>query len=70
MSLLDEYKKVVADKICVSIDDLTETELKVIEECFNIFKGRLEDIKTLEDENKRISIELTNLKAYLDDKDY
>ena len=70
MSLLDEYKKVVADKICVSIDDLTETELKVIEECFDIFKGRLEDIKTLEDENKRISIELTNLKAYLDDKDY
>ena len=70
MSLLDNYKKIVADKICVSIDDLTDVESKIIEECFDIFKGRLKDIKTLEDENKRISIELSNLKAYLDDKNY
>ncbi len=70
MSLLDNYKKIVADKICVSIDDLTDVESKIIEECFDIFKARLEDIKILEDENKRISIELSNLKAYSNNKDY
>ena len=70
MSLLDNYIKSISDRMCISIEDLTETEIKIIEECFDIFKGRLIDIKTLEDENKRISIELANLRAMQDNKNY
>jgi hypothetical protein len=33
-------------------------------------KEKLEDIKILNDEIKRLSIENANLKAYNDDKDY
>lgn len=70
MSLKEEYKKTIADKLSISIEDLTETELKIIDNCFDIFKDRLEDLKILTEENKRLSIENANLKAYKDNKDY
>ena len=66
----EQYKKTIADRLSISVDDLSETELQIIEITFDIFDARLEDIQILTDENKRISIELANLKASLDDKDY
>jgi len=70
MSLREEYKKSIADKLSISVEDLTKTELEIINHCFDIFQDRLEDLKILTDENKRLTIENANLKAYNDNKDY
>ena len=37
---------------------------------YELFEEKLEDIKILNDEIKRISLELANLKSYQDDGDY
>jgi hypothetical protein len=68
-SLKDRYVKLLASKIIVSIDDLTDNESKLIDESFELFKEKLDDIEILKDEIKRISIELANLKAMQDDSD-
>lgn len=68
-SLKEQYVEIMANKISVSLEDLTDNEKTIIEEGFNLFSEKLEDIKILNDENKRISIELANLKAYSDDSD-
>lgn len=68
-SLKDRYIKLLANKITVSIDDLTDNELKLINESFELFDEKLSDIKILNDELKRVSIELANLKAMYDDSD-
>ena len=70
MPSLQDYKKALADKIYVSIDDLTQTEVDLINASFSIFNDRVGDLKALEDEVKRLSIENANLKAYQDNKDY
>lgn len=68
-SLKDKYVKLLASKIMVSIDDLTDNESKLINESFELFREKLDDIEILKDEIKRISIELANLKAMQDDSD-
>lgn len=68
-SLKDKYVKLLAGKITVSVDDLTDNELKLINESFELFSEKLDDIKILHDELKRISIELANLKAMRDDSE-
>lgn len=68
-SLKEQYTEMMANKISVSLKDLTDNEKILIETGFNLFSEKLEDIKILNDENKRISIELANLKAYRDDSD-
>lgn len=68
-SLRDRYTKMMADKISVSIEDLTPTEKGLIDYGYELFSEKMEDIKILEDENRRISIELANLKSYNDDLD-
>jgi hypothetical protein len=68
-SLKDKYIKLLSGKITVSVDDLTENELKLINESFELFEEKLDDIKILKDELKRISIELVNLKAMQDDSE-
>jgi uncharacterized Fe-S cluster-containing radical SAM superfamily protein len=68
-SLKDRYVKLLANKITVSIDDLTDNEFKLINESFELFSEKLEDIQILKDEIKRISVELANLKAMQDDSD-
>ena len=67
--LKDKYVKLLASKITVSIDDLTDNELKLINESFELFSEKLEDIQILKDEVKRASVELANLKAMQDDSD-
>jgi len=69
-SLKDQYYDLVTDRIKVSKDDLTENEIRIIEFGFELMKEKLEDIKILNDDIKRLSIENANLRAYNDDKDY
>jgi hypothetical protein len=68
-SLKDKYIKLLAGKITVSVDDLTDNELKLINESYELFSEKLGDIRLLNEEIKRISVELANLKAMQDDSD-
>ncbi len=68
-TLKEKFTEMMANRICVSLEDLTDNEKILIESAYETFKEKLEDIKILEDENRRISIELANLKAYNDDSD-
>ena len=68
-SLKDKYIKLLSSKITVSVDDLSDNELKLITESFELFDEKLDDIRILNDELKRISIELANLKAMNDDSE-
>ena len=68
-SLKDRYVKLLASKITVSVDDLTDNELKLIEESFELFSEKLQDINILNDELKRVNVELANLKAMNDDSE-
>lgn len=68
-SLKEKYIKILAAKITVSVDDLTDNEMTLIKESFELFSEKLEEIKLLNDELKRVTIELANLKAMLDDSD-
>lgn len=68
-SLKERYVKLLASKIIVSVDDLTDNESKLIDESFELFNEKLEDIQILKEEVKRLSIELANLKAMQDDSD-
>lgn len=68
-SLKDQYIKIMSDHICISKDDLTDTEKELIEHSFEMFIDKLEDIKTLNGEVRRLSIELANTKAMLDTSD-
>ena len=61
--------KLLASRIIVSVDDLTDNELKLIEESFELFSEKLDEIQVLNEEIKRISIELANLKAMQDDSE-
>lgn len=68
-TLKQQYTKLLSDKILVSIEDLTPNELTLIEESFNLFLEKLDDIKILNDDLKRVNIELINLKAMHDDSE-
>lgn len=69
-SLYDTYKKILIDKITVCEEDLTQNELLLIKTSFEIFNDRLSDIKTLQDEVSRLTIENLNIKSYNDNTDY
>lgn len=66
-TLKERYFEMMSNKISVSLDDLTDNEKTLIEAGFDLFSEKLEDIKILDDENKRISIELANLKSFNED---
>lgn len=65
----DEYTKALADHITVSVEDLSPTEIQLIDRSYYIFKDRLSDIKANEDEVKRLRLELANLRAMTDDRE-
>jgi hypothetical protein len=69
-SLKDQYYDLVTDRIKVPKGELTENEIRIIEFGFELMKEKLEDLKILNDDIKRLSIENANLRAYNDDKDY
>lgn len=64
--LREDYISAVADRVTISVEDLTKTELELVNASFDIFRDRLSDMKELQDQNKRLSIELANLRAYND----
>ena len=68
-TLKKQYTKLLSDKMLVSDEDLTPNELILIEESFNLFLEKLDDIKILNDELKRVTIELINLKAMYDNSE-
>jgi hypothetical protein len=66
----EEYIDGVLNYLLIKKEDLTDSEKEIINYSFSVLKERLEDIKLLNDEVKRLNIELANLKSYDDNKDY
>jgi len=66
-TLKERYIEMMSNRISVSVEDLTDNEMSIIEYGYTIFSEKLDDIKILEDENRRISVELANIKSYRDD---
>jgi hypothetical protein len=69
-SIKTEYFNLLSNKILVRVEDLTENEKVLIQESFILFEEKLEDIKLLKDEIKRLNITLCNMKSMQDDSDY
>lgn len=69
-TLKEQYTDLMVNRVCISKDDLTNSEKEIIEFGYELFSEKLEDIKILNDELKRVSLELVNLRAYSDDTDY
>ena len=63
ISLEDQYRKIMADHITVSVEDLTSNEMLIVNKGWYMFNDKLQDIKIANDEIKRLSIELANYKA-------
>ncbi len=66
-TLKKQYTKLIADRLCIVQDDLSPTELEIISISFELFQDKLSDMKIKDDEIYRLTIELANLKASLDD---
>jgi len=66
----EKYTEGVLNHLLIKMEDLTGTEKEIINYSFSVLEERLEDIKLLNDEVKRLNIELANLKSYNDDNDY
>ena len=66
-TIKERYIEMMSNRISVSVEDLTDNELSIINYGFELFSEKMEDIKILQDENRRISVELSNLKAFNDD---
>jgi hypothetical protein len=49
-SLKKRYIKLLSERIDVDIGELTDNELKLLEESFELFNERLQDIKVLNDD--------------------
>jgi hypothetical protein len=65
-TIKEQYYQIMADKITVSLDDLNDNEKILIESGYQLFVEKLDDIKLLNDDIKRLTIELLNLKAMRD----
>jgi hypothetical protein len=69
-TLKERYRELVLSKVFINEEDLTEEESLIIEVTYELFKEKLEDIKILQDELVRLSVQNANLKASMDDNDY
>ena len=65
--LQKKYVKMMCDKLSLSYEDLTENEILLINSGYIIFEEKMDDIKILNEEIRRVSIELANLKSYTED---
>lgn len=63
LSLKDQFTKIMADYIIVSVEDLQPIEKQLIDKSFEMFSDKLEDIKVANGEIKRLSLELANIKS-------
>lgn len=66
-TLKEQYRDLVVEKLSISKEDLTETEETIIDIGYNLLVEKLEDIKILQDELRRVSIDLANMKSYRND---
>ena len=69
-SLKDRYKELILSQVLIDEEDLTDEESSIINFSYELFQEKLDDIKLLNDEIVRLSIELANLKSYNDNNDY
>ncbi len=65
-----EYMKYVSEKIMISIEDLSDTEMEIINITFDLFKEKVDDIKMLNDDISKLQNAYLNLKSSLDDNNY
>lgn len=65
-----KYTEGVLNHLLIKEEDLTETEKEIITYGFDLLRERLDEMKILNDEIKRLNIELANLKSYNDDGEY
>lgn len=63
LTIREQFTKLLADHITVSVEDLQSTEVALINKAFEMFDDKLTDIKVANDEVKRLTLELSNLKA-------
>ena len=61
-SLKDRYKELILSRVLIDEEDLTDEESSIINFSYELFQEKLDDIKLLNDEIVRLSIELANLK--------
>ena len=66
-TLKEQYIDLVTEKISISKEDLTETEETIIDIGYNLLVEKMDDIKILKDELRRVSIDLANMKAFNSD---
>ena len=66
----EKYTEGVLNFLLIKKEDLTDTEKEIINYSFSVLEERLEDIKLLNDEVKRLNIELANMRSYDDNNDY
>jgi hypothetical protein len=75
-TLKEQYEELIISKLFPDRkiefvrEELTDNEKMIIEFTYELFQEKLDDMKILQDEIKRISVENANLRAYNDDKDY
>ena len=69
-SLKDRYKELILSRVLIDKEDLTDEESSIINFSYELFQEKLDDIKLLNNEIVRLSIELANLKSYNDNNDY
>jgi len=65
--LKEQYSDLVTEKLSISKEDLTETEETIIDIGYNLLVEKLEDIKLLKDELRKVSIDLANMKSFIKD---
>ena len=65
-----KYTEGVLNHLLIKEEDLTDTEKEIITYGFDLLQERLDEMKILNDEIKRLNIELANLKSYNDDGGY
>ena len=56
------WEEVILKKVFLSKDDLTDAEKDILKTSFDIFSSRMEDLGYMEDEIRRLTKEVNNLK--------
>lgn len=68
--LKKEYNRVICDRVGIIYDDLQPVERQIMDISFDIIESKVKEMKELNDEIYRMTIEIRNLKSFQDDKDY
>ena len=68
--LKKEYNKVICDRVGIIYDDLQPVEREIMDISFDIIESKVKEMKELNDEIYRMTIEIRNLKSFQDDKEY